>query len=71
MEMICILKVKACSHAEHACKKQKNDTAGPDGDGGHRSHYLAHAKRALYHLSYVPFRCKSAFIAKHINLIAV
>eukprot|EP00955_Chlamydomonas_euryale_P048297 353930-Chlamydomonas_euryale.AAC.5 len=24
------------------------------GDGGHRSPYLSHAKRALYHLSYVP-----------------
>lgn len=24
------------------------------GDGGHRSHCLAHAKRALYHLSYTP-----------------
>ena len=25
------------------------------GDGGYRSPYLSHAKRALYHLSYVPF----------------
>ena len=24
------------------------------GDGGYRSPYLSHAKRALYHLSYVP-----------------
>ncbi|CAN0393323.1 unnamed protein product, partial [Ascophyllum nodosum] len=24
------------------------------GDGGHRSHYLSHAKRPLYHLSYIP-----------------
>ena len=24
------------------------------GEDGHRSHYLAHAKRALYHLSYIP-----------------
>ena len=27
------------------------------GDGGYRSPYLSHAKRALYHLSYVPLRC--------------
>ena len=25
------------------------------GDGGYRSPYLSHAKRALYHLSYVPW----------------
>lgn len=25
------------------------------GDAGHRSPYLSHAKRALYHLSYIPF----------------
>ena len=25
-----------------------------NGEGGHRSHYLSHAKRALYHLSYIP-----------------
>ena len=25
------------------------------GDGGYRSPYLSHAKRALYHLSYVPY----------------
>ena len=24
------------------------------GDAGHRSPYLSHAKRALYHLSYIP-----------------
>ena len=27
------------------------------GDGGYRSPYLSHAKRALYHLSYVPSCC--------------
>ena len=27
---------------------------GGCGEDGHRSHYLAHAKRALYHLSYIP-----------------
>ena len=25
------------------------------GDAGYRSPYLSHAKRALYHLSYIPF----------------
>ena len=28
------------------------------GDGGYRSPYLSHAKRALYHLSYVPLSVK-------------
>ena len=27
-----------------------------DGDGGYRSPYLPHAKRALYHLSYIPVK---------------
>ena len=26
------------------------------GEDGHRSHYLVHAKHALYHLSYIPER---------------
>ena len=25
------------------------------GDAGYRSRYLSHAKRALYHLSYIPY----------------
>ncbi len=32
------------------------------GEDGHRSHYLAHAKRTLYHLSYIPIplcRCSN------------
>ena len=33
-----------CEHREKECV----------GDGGYRSPYLSHAKRALYHLSYVP-----------------
>ena len=34
------------------------------GDGGYRSPYLSHAKRALYHLSYVPSGgCDSARLA--------
>ena len=36
------------------------------GDAGHRSPYLSHAKRALYHLSYipVPFRLRASFWTK-------
>ena len=29
------------------------------GDAGHRSLYLSHAERALYHLSYTPMVCTS------------
>jgi hypothetical protein len=32
-------------------QKDKSETCGA---GGHRSRYLSHAKRALYHLSYSP-----------------
>ena len=40
------------------CKNEQKDTEGLQkqkcaGDGGNRSPYLSHAKRALYHLSYV------------------
>ena len=39
-------------------EKKKNRTCAKAqksaGDGGYRSPYLSHAKRALYHLSYVP-----------------
>ena len=33
------------------------------GDAGHRSPYLSHAKRALYHLSYIPvlFKLRASF----------
>ena len=33
------------------------------GDAGHRSPYLSHAKRALYHLSYIPmiYNCRWSF----------
>ena len=36
------------------------------GDAGHRSPYLSHAKRALYHLSYipVPFKLRASFWTK-------
>ena len=36
------------------------------GDAGHRSPYLSHAKRALYHLSYipVPFTLRASFWTK-------
>ena len=32
------------------------------GDAGHRSPYLSHAKRALYHLSYIPLKEWMCFI---------
>ena len=32
-----------------------------NGEGGHRSHCLSHAKRALYHLSYIPYMDISEF----------
>ena len=33
------------------------------GDAGHRSPYFSHAKRALYHLSYIPiiYNCRGSF----------
>ena len=46
-----------------AMRKKQKKKGGPHasgqeqnvaGDGGYRSPYLSHAKRALYHLSYVP-----------------
>ena len=33
---------------------KKEMSFGKSGEVGHRSQYLAHAKRALYHLSYIP-----------------
>ncbi|CAK7345422.1 unnamed protein product [Dovyalis caffra] len=32
------------------------DSFHKNGDAGDRTLYLSHAKRALYHLSYIPFR---------------
>ena len=47
--------VQICSWAGKAedgkSKTQKTKTSG---DAGYRSPYLSHAKRALYHLSYIP-----------------
>ena len=39
-----------------------------DGDAGYRSPYLSHAKRALYHLSYIPIDVHSMFV-KYISSI--
>ena len=36
------------------------------GDAGYRSPYLSHAKRALYHLSYIPL-LQTQFEMKHLN----
>ena len=46
------------------------------GDGGHRSPYLPHAKRALYHLSYIPVKDRSKrqfsqYIKEYCGLIQV
>jgi len=49
-------------HPMFACPGQ-NTSAGPSnphpscGDAGYRSPYLSHAKRALYHVSYIPSVC--------------
>ncbi|CAN0232021.1 unnamed protein product, partial [Laminaria digitata] len=32
-----------------------NERKQKSGDDGHGSHYLSHAKRPLYHLSYIPY----------------
>ena len=36
-------------------KKKKKKVTFLNGEVGYRSPYLSHAKRALYHLSYIPF----------------
>ena len=38
------------------------------GDDGHRSHYLSHAKRPLYHLSYIPLSETAQAISKYIQI---
>ncbi len=38
------------THTQHYEQKEQRKR----GDAGHRSRYLSHAKRALYHLSYIP-----------------
>ena len=38
-------------------KKSNNSDWSFIGEDGHRSHYLSYAKRALYHLSYIPVDC--------------
>ena len=44
------------THHKEACMAvlQEMERKKVFGDGGYRSPYLSHAKRALYHLSYVP-----------------
>ena len=46
--------------------KYKSELSNPQkcfGDAGHRSPYLSHAKRALYHLSYIPvlYKLRASF----------
>ena len=38
------------------------------GDAGHRSPYLSHAKRALYHLSYIPYSSSFELASEHNSL---
>ena len=49
LSWICNEKTKEKGRPHASGKEQK-----VSGDGGYRSPYLSHAKRALYHLSYVP-----------------
>ena len=37
------------------------------GEEGHRSPYLAHAKRALYHLSYVPAESVNGSMIQYVS----
>ena len=54
----CPMQIKVLEQLEHAatggtvaaCPPAKNS----NGEAGHRSQCLSHAKRALYHLSYIP-----------------
>ena len=41
------------------------------GDAGHRSPYLSHAKRALYHLSYIPvlFKLRASFWTQFMKIL--
>ena len=45
---------KMTEHVQHCLSVQNVEHKSFVGDGGYRSPYLSHAKRALYHLSYVP-----------------
>ena len=38
------------------------------GDAGNRTLYLSHAKRALYHMSYIPNDLANASIRRTINM---
>ena len=57
----CHVYAKTSKRTQRGFKKQKCA-----GDGGYRSPYLSHAKRALYHLSYVPIHtCKPVLTGPH------
>jgi hypothetical protein len=51
----------ASSSRSSTCVTIKN------GEVGYRSQYLPHAKRALYHLSYIPVRKDAILISKEID----
>ena len=50
-------------HENEIIKFKKN------GDAGYRSPYLSHAKRALYHLSYIPFVLFFTIVKIYLNII--
>ena len=54
----CHVYAKTSKRTQRGFKKQKCA-----GDGGYRSPYLSHAKRALYHLSYVPLNDWTSWLA--------
>ena len=64
-------KLQSESNPDHLCDHEKSWPLhvtcykGFFGECGHRSHYLSHAKRALYHLSYIPVLCHDPVIIKH------
>ena len=35
-------------------REERKEKKRESGEVGHRSQYLSHAKRALYHMSYIP-----------------
>ena len=48
------IKKENAHHMQTVKNKEKKQKKSENGDAGYRSPYLSHAKRALYHLSYIP-----------------
>ena len=60
--LFCLTSIKVSMSTLNSFSCQK--VAKTFGDGGYRSPYLSHAKRALYHLSYVPSYCLNVSITQ-------